>query len=198
MNSRLILASLALFLVSTPAKSVTVMEAVQAYKFFDQVASLGGISCAFHMGANQCRRPSRCADGLGYVQALSNGLPSAAKAMKDWMGKSGLTRQCGLSLLGGNTGATFRNLETLAQFASQEGSSRADAIVRNPPPGPGPGGGGNTGAIVCIESDVPSNVTYSYQWGNGSQAQNTLSNHQGRAHWFPHQTLNSNQSPPFL
>ena len=127
----LLLISLSLALLPMAvSKAQDLATAIEAYKWFDNVADIGGISCLNHLGSDQCRSPDRCAKVLGYVVALKSGLPSAAEDLAEKMGSSSMNRNCGYSLLGGNTTALFRNFEYLANFAREHGS-RADHILRD-------------------------------------------------------------------
>ena len=118
-----------LFGVLRPSLAVDLATAMAAYDYFDKTDRVGGIACVAHLGPSQCRRPDRCADGLGYVRGLANGLPSAAAALDEWMGRSSMNRDCGYSLLGGTTSALFRDFQYLVEFSQQQGNG-ADNQVR--------------------------------------------------------------------
>lgn len=123
---------LSVFLSPQIVYAVDVQTAIAAYKYFDDVENLGTLACVAHLGPDQCRRPDRCAELIGYVKALRSGLPSAALKLDEEMNRSGLRRNCGYSLLGGNTGALFRNFTYLADYAKQQGSqadSRLAAVA---------------------------------------------------------------------
>lgn len=95
----------------------------ESYEYLDNVAAMGGVSCAVHLGANQCRNGKRCTRMMNIVRGLKdqNDVVRSHAAIDFHAARLASTHNanCLTSLLGGNAGAVISNVEILAEAGLQ-------------------------------------------------------------------------------
>ncbi|MFN6067432.1 MAG: hypothetical protein ACK45T_09735, partial [Pseudanabaena sp.] len=57
-----------------------------------------------HMGANQCRKPSRCVEAVEHFENVvnSNGSSGSVRQLEGWIGSASQNKNCAISLAGGS------------------------------------------------------------------------------------------------
>ena len=93
----------------------------------------GLFDCSFHLGADQCRRLDRCNRARKALERAKDGNETALKQLDQFVGASGMQRNCVRSLEGGHFDALVTNINELRKLSSADKNYQgaADASSRS-------------------------------------------------------------------
>ncbi len=104
-----------------PANSETVVAVVALVKAVSASGLARGVCfTGAHMGANECRKPSRCVEGIERVENIvkTNGSSESVRQLETWIGSASQNKNCAISLSRHLTGNV--NLVDLSRSAVAE------------------------------------------------------------------------------